>query len=152
MRTDPLCRATSHSQCLQTMARVRKNEMWERVTRCVCRGSYFSHPVGDGLTEDMTLARDVGAAFQAEGTVSTKAHTRGCPEQQEADRAQAEQARGRHRRGQAARADHSVDRDEDLGLAGELDKHAGPWNRVCKMRIPGHIELSQGAPDGRSSG
>ena len=37
--------------------------------------------------------------------------------------------------------------DEDSGLADEGDKHAGPWNRMCKVCALYNIKLSKGVPD-----
>ena len=48
--------------------------------------------------------------------------------------------------GQADRAE-LVGGDEDLDLADEGDKHAGPWNRMCKLCVLYTIKLSKGVPD-----
>lgn len=40
-----------------------------------------------------------------------------------------------------------VGSDEDPGLADEGDKHAGPWNRMCKVCVLYNIKLSKGVPD-----
>lgn len=40
-----------------------------------------------------------------------------------------------------------VGSEEDPGLADEGDKHAWPWNRMCKVCVLDNIKLSKGVPD-----
>lgn len=57
--------------------------------------------------------------------------------------------RSRYRGEEAGQADHAelVGGDKGLDLADERDKHAGPWNRMCKLCVLYTIKLSKGGPD-----